>query len=395
MIQKNQIRQKIIINLLLKRILLLGAIISIIWCCYEYAKNEDMCEVNFRRFLENDERVYPDITVVLPMQLNETRLIQSFGKDINISFFRGILFGHYWDDRVLNVDLDDVIRPLSEYMISHCVWSSFYQPCAKLQNMIAWHDFGLVYHTFRLPIEKKTTVAAFQFRTSVFSNGLHPNPLELMVAFQYPNRVYRAQGSLFDVFWRSENGQTTNRRIMFTLKDLEVLRRRNKRGDGCTEIVDYDSKMKESIYSEIGCRPFYVNNSNVKEICSSQEQMLKYSERLLAVFHRFSGSEIGFPPCTEVQRIQMEYLSVPTDVTTYEEITQKQPDWLKKTNDSWFEIRYDIKTDTFKEIKQNRAYSTQSLIGNVGGYLGLLIGFSLIDIIETLSSFLAKVQKPF
>ena len=395
MIQTIQLKQQLILNIILKRILLLGAIISVIWCCYEYARNEDMCEVNFRKFLENDERVYPDITVMLPMQVNETKLKKSIGKDINASFLQDILHGYYWDDRILDVDLDDVALPLSEYMISHCVWYSFYQPCTKLKQVISWQEFGIVYHTFRLPVKKKTSAAAFQFRTNVFSNGLHPNPWDLLVAFQYPNRLYRAHGSLFDVLWSAETGQTANRRITFALKDLEVLRRRNKRGDGCTEIVDYDSKIKEIVYNEVGCRPFYVNSSNVKEICASQEQMLKISERLFSVFHRFSGSEIGLPPCTEVQRIQIDHLSVPTDVTTYQEITQRQPDWLPKTNDSWFEIRYDIKTDTFKEIKQNRAYSTQSLIGNMGGYLGLLIGFSLIDIIETLSSFIIKLQKIF
>ena len=40
------------------------------------------------------------------------------------------------------------------------------------------------------------------------------------------------------------------------------------------------------------------------------------------------------------------------------------------------EIRLEIQTDTFKEIKQKRAYSPQSLIGNLGGYLGIFIGFT-------------------
>ena len=395
MTQNISLERKHTIDLILRRILLFGAIISVIWCCYEYAKNEDMCEVNYRRFLETDEYVYPDLTVILPIQVNETKLKLAFGKDINASFFQGILFGYYWDDRIMDVDVDDVSLPLSEYMISHCVWSSFYQNCTALQKIITWREFGSVYHTYRLPINKKTAAAAFQFRSSVFSNGLHPNPHELMMIFQYPNRIYRAHGSLFDGYWRTVNGQTANRRITFNLKDLEVLRRRNKRSDGCTEIPDYDSKIKEVIYNDVGCRPFYVNNSNVKEICSSKEQMQNLSERLLSVFHRFSGSEIGVPPCTEVQRIQMEYLSEPKDVTTREEITSNYLDEIERINDTWFEIRYDIKTDTFKEIKQNRAYSAQSLIGNVGGYLGLLVGFSFIDMIDAFTSILAKLKKLF
>ena len=46
-------------------------------------------------------------------------------------------------------------------------------------------------------------------------------------------------------------------------------------------------------------------------------------------------------------------------------------------NNGWFEIRLHIQTDIFKEIKQKRAYTLQSLIGNLGGYLGLFAGWSL------------------
>ena len=52
-------------------------------------------------------------------------------------------------------------------------------------------------------------------------------------------------------------------------------------------------------------------------------------------------------------------------------------------NDTWFEIRLEIQTDTFKEIKQKRAYSPQSLIGNLGGYLGIFIGFTLLDLLKS------------
>ena len=74
MTQNISLERKLTIDLVLRRILLFGAIVSVIWCCYEYAKNEDMCEVNYRLFLENDEHVYPDLTVILPIQVNETKL---------------------------------------------------------------------------------------------------------------------------------------------------------------------------------------------------------------------------------------------------------------------------------------------------------------------------------
>ena len=62
-------------------------------------------------------------------------------------------------------------------------------------------------------------------------------------------------------------------------------------------------------------------------------------------------------------------------------------------NDTWFEIRLEIQTDTFKEIKQKRAYTPQSLIGNLGGYLGIFIGFTLLDLFKCMNKGSSKFKK--
>ena len=139
------------IDIVLRRILLVGAIASVIWCCYEYSKNEDMCEVSFKRFLEDNDRVYPDLTIMMPIQVNETKLKEVFDSKMTKTIFHSILYGSYWDDRILDIQLSDLVLPLDEYMISHCIWSSFYQPCTKLKEIMIRREFGALYHTFRLP----------------------------------------------------------------------------------------------------------------------------------------------------------------------------------------------------------------------------------------------------
>ena len=60
-------------------------------------------------------------------------------------------------------------------------------------------------------------------------------------------------------------------------------------------------------------------------------------------------------------------------------------------NDTWLEITIRIETDTFKEVKQKRAYTPQSLIGNIGGYLGLFIGFTILDLVDFMTLFHSKI----
>ena len=49
------------------------------------------------------------------------------------------------------------------------------------------------------------------------------------------------------------------------------------------------------------------------------------------------------------------------------------------------EIEFVFKVDTYKEIKKDRAFNIESFIGNVGGYIGLFLGFAIWSIPEMFS----------
>ena len=58
--------------------------------------------------------------------------------------------------------------------------------------------------------------------------------------------------------------------------------------------------------------------------------------------------------------IEFEYSGIPTD-------------------DAWI-LRVTYRSEEYKEIKQVRAYDVQSLIGNAGGYIGLILGCSIREL---------------
>ena len=80
-----------------------------------------------------------------------------------------------------------------------------------------------------------------------------------------------------------------------------------------------------------------------------------------------------------------------TEMTLLEEHSKQKTQDMG--NDTWFEIRIEIQTDTFKEIKQKRAYTPQSLIGNLGGYLGIFIGFTLLDLLKSMKKISSRIKK--
>ena len=80
--------------------------------------------------------------------------------------------------------------------------------------------------------------------------------------------------------------------------------------------------------------------------------------------------------------------------TTTEKLSMLWPDsHCSQRNISCFELALTINTDGFKEIKQNRAYNLENLIGNVGGYVGLLLGYALLDFLSLLLSCYGKMKE--
>ena len=395
---------KDLFSFIYKTFCLIGAIITASWCCFEYSKNEDICDVYFKRFLEDEESVYPEMTIVVPQQFNETKLQTLFGKNMTSPRLRQILIGEDWDDRVLDTNMEDIRLNLNEYMLSHGICFSMYEPCYELDDIIAETYMGQDQIKVHFPPGKQVMLSSFIFSTSVFPNGLSPDLFDLIVAFQYPNSLYRAQGSFFNVAWsKPKSEEIANKRVHFALKNMEVVRKRDKANRKCVNLENYDASLKESIYLEIGCRPHYVNSSIVTQICNSQNKTKELARRNGEAFYRLPSAVKDVPPCTEIQKLQVEY-SMKTTIMAYSEensyisimkefIVEKESPL--KSNDTWFEIVFEIQTDTFKEIKHKRAYSEQNLIGNLGGYLGIFIGFSLLDLLTALLSLPIKIQNTF
>ena len=372
------------------------AVTTTVWCCLEFGKNEDMCDVSYKRFLQDNQSIYPDVTVLIPYQLNETAF-EMLGLGINVSTFTRILQGQEWDDEMLRIPLEDVRLKSDNYLIASCAISSWLDGCRPIETINEKIFLGgSISHAFQLPRDKLITYASFRFRKSIFSNGFFPVDQELMITFQYPNRMYRSQGSFF--YFKNgfniEDEKYKNHTIDFKMRDMEVLQRRQKRGSECLEDYDFDERKKEEMMREVGCRPYFWNHSTIDEICRTQQQFNHLMRRNSEIWSRLKQTaENDIPPCTEIQKLQIDLSIEATKISFDQEHTELTDIKVKDIgNDTWFEIKLSIQTDTFKEIKQKRAYTPQSLIGNIGGYLGLLIGFTLLDLFKYIMTIHSRIM---
>ena len=166
--------------------------------------------------------------------------------------------------------------------------------------------------------------------------------------------------------WSKQLGnETRNSLEMFQIISLEILKRRNKRKEPCTvESDNFDQLILKSHLEKIGCRAPYISHYPDFTICNTKAGIKKAYFNGWALQKYYANS-----PCQEMTTI--DYYSDNTAVRSN-----------RKTYAIW--VSYPFKG---KIITQLREVDAQTLVGNIGGYIGLFLGKPLFSFNTTLCRF--------
>ena len=361
------------------------------WCLVKLIKNEDVSQIEFVNFNDNKDRPYPSLTICFwnPF-LNE--VLETYGDGINTSTYSRFLQGEIWDDRMLSIDYDLVTVSLENYLhemglqygnFTTRTWSNNFTEMRHLKDAPRYHitnrDGGSKCYTFTLPYVHGIPVISFfaQINNDIFpgkvrspypnfdGSDLHGGGFTSF--FHLPGQHFR---SYFDkkYSWQDRTGKSRNFDMFYTIKNIEVLKRRNKYFIPCSDNWMNDAEMvMHEMMNKVGCKPAHWKIDTTLNICSSSEQMSKFK------WPSYHDLESFAPPCLEIAKLQDEYeemdvVSKSNNLT--EEIQQN----------SWFRITLYFPETCFKQISQAQAYDIESFVGNAGGYLGLFLGYSLVCI---------------
>ena len=348
----------------------------VIWCGIEFNKNEDVCEILFKTFHEDKDSTYPELVFLLPNRFNDTAL-RGYDEGLNEVNYRKFLDGgHDWDKKMLDVDFEKVSMRLEDYIIKACYYETLhdkmYGDCKNHGVIKQWNDFGNALATLHFPSDIILWGATIKLKTSIFYNGLRPDNGGFSVFFAYRNQIYRSLSSALYKWPVRTNESTKNYIMRFTLKSMEVFRRRQKKNNGCYNAGDYDAKIREIIIENIGCRPIMWDTNRNEPLCTTPQS---YHELVAEHFDQYTRiqrkNKTYIDPCLSIQKLQIEYAeeNIPSREVRSEE-----------NDDEWFKIEFDLTPNNFKEIKQARKYSVQGLVGNAGGYIGLCLGYALWNV---------------
>ena len=355
----------------------------------DFIQNDDLCEVSFKRFHSDKESIYPAFTMCLNTPFVEERL-KKISSTINSSSYESYLAGMgKTNENLKNVDYNNVVLKEEDFILEATVRYKE-EPSSlvgeKLETIPtenwAWMQGVMKCFSFEVPFKKDTLISSLSinFNNTIFPNGKRPidgwGSKGLMIFEHYPEQFGRS----FPTNRRFWNARTSSNsyRMRFYFKGMEVLKRRHKSFETCLDNIPYDKWLIHNITAELQCTPPYWMADDKYPTCQNQTELEKGQIMFWSYFY---GNIEANHPCTEIQKVDMDY--------------EETDDDLPGTDETRIRVYY--RSSTYKEIRQMKAYTIMMLFGNVGGFVGLLLGYALIQIPSlihsTLSCFKGKNQK--
>ena len=278
-------------------------------------------------------------------------------------------------DRLVDVDGEDVTINLDDHLIDTCITSSRLSKC-EAKGHITSHIYPLGISkcfAFHYTYPQRIWEAAIWLKSSIFPNGIRPPFWRFVVQIVYPNQVLRVSEEMGQ--WPARNNASGPYAMYFRIQGVEVLKRRNKYGSECYDWKNYDSIAMEDVLSDVGCRPFKLKSFNAYPPCDTKEKMARIHEQLVRML---SNEPNLAPPCIEIQKLQITQKEEEANAIREQEYVGLNASL--ENVDGWFRVSIVFPDNTFKEIRQSRAISPQALIGNTGGYVGLFLGYTVVEL---------------
>ena len=349
-----------------------ATILTVTLQCLSYFEDEDVTRLEYKRFQEADEDLYPSIGFCFTMPIIEERL-RHYGPNVTPQAYSDFLAGKLWNTEMLKIDYDDVTQHLTKYIkgygyvnlkLEEVVLKSYIMNITK--EGLGFREFSFLSTkcvSIDIPFIKGHPISYFWIALNydIFLGGKRlDNPYDhllkenqFIVAPHYPNQLLGNIVTGIRKWPYRGNNASLGYVMQFNIRNVEVSEKRNKYMNPCTHgVPDVDDQIIQQVLSETGCKPPYWNLSSSLPLCSKWDDMKRaanLTERV-AFGHVSRKTIITTPPCRTLEKRQFDVYDAP------------HPDLFKWKEEitMWF----DFKELTYKEVKNIRSMDRQALVGN-------------------------------
>ena len=368
--------------------------------------NEDSSIIEFRTFNGIGTDVYPTLSLCfggngifdnldVRKQIRKIRGkkkgdVWKYGEEK--VHYQDFLLGKDWDSRLLGIDYENVTLNARKLILGIFLYASNEDFDLGVEEIYHWSittnkskesfPFYLSFKSARqkcysfdinlntVPLLKQQNLVQIKMKLNGYYGGVFGCkicPLHFGIYLTYPNQLLRS----FPIMEIKNMEERKEKNMLLIMaQGVEVIQRRSKANSICKEKWENDDNdIINELVSRVGCRQEHWNTSDSNTpVCKSQEQFGEVRVPSLSnVDTRFL--EKYDPPCREIRTI---ISTADLRNMNEDELNPKEVDAIPFTK---IDIRF--KSPTYKIIKNVRAFNEESLVGNMGGYVGLFLGFAI------------------
>lgn len=285
------------------------------WCLYAYNLNEDTSMVDFKMYHTSEVDLYPSLTLCLSDPFDNDKL-KEIGEGINSSSYADFLNGRHWDERMIDIDYDNVSLDIENFIRrtgpieTTKYWYQWLPNDPDIENKPRFYVSrrypNIKCFTIDVPFFLNDPITRFSIKlnSSFFRNGIRPQLDKFEVLMHYPHQSFMAACS--KKRWATmENHIPEYYELKFLIENIDVLKLRNKPTRKCHEDwKQHDDKILDKVMSIVGCRPpHWKTGIKIPRCAQMQEHKDLYN---WIRFDRFADREKFGRPCRSIEKIFLD-----------------------------------------------------------------------------------------
>ena len=370
----------------------------------KYYDNEDSSIVEMKQYHDSPSGRYPSFTFCLYAEGGEL-----FKGDILQPKF-GITQKEYYQQLIgvrdaMNSDLtkmifDRAMTKIDDFLVGFKAEDYYFQKynrwdftMTKIKNsplQPSYRDPTINCFTYNTEYSQSVTLReiSVKFNITKFQN-MFPLDGKLYIIAHYPGQLMRNIRKYMKKFnhWNELKSDNNNNHIVFSFSGLTVMRLRENAVNPCDpNLMDDDTEWEKHVIKSIGCIPPYWNNNSShylepEKICNSKNELESIkgywpkedSVPAMQIFQNYTR------PCNS-----FEQLIYNSDVRYY-----KKSDVLK--------MQIKLQNNMYQEVHNTKAFKRADLWANIGGFVGIFCGFSMLQtttyLIDSIKELLIYIKK--
>ena len=388
--------------LVFRSILLIATAILLVFCIRKYIQNHSTTSTEYRTYHQRAQDIYPSINFCFSgLEIyDEEKMKQLYGID-NVTEYPMYLKGEKWNEKMMNVDYDEVTGRLQKLFNSvdvsfdvlgyHQAYHWVNKADERNRAFMSLENANSSEKAFPFFIPQRTAEAkcfGFHFSSKVVDkvkgkfirrfilslNTTESQNISSDIYLNYPGQFVKAIPLGFEIDKKKDILSGNLDLQIVNLGVIEVIRRRESSKESCNPDSERtDELWYKKMADDLNCKPSHWKHIDYPNICNDTVSM-KRTNLMERYFIDPDVINIIDLPCDELQDVDFKTFKYSRG--TFDEDVLK----LLNLNHQSAALIITFDRSIYREITHFRGYNLEGLVGNGGGYVGLFLGFAVWQI---------------